>query len=115
MELKNYLRRSYVAKRMHGDQKMMEDQLADVMQINLAHQLHDLGDFSQIFLPIDMEALGCDDFVMEPTLYKLFEAGIDGHKVAKELVKAMKHNGWKLDYYCEDGRMIIDVEAKTYE
>lgn len=34
MELKNYLRHEYVAKRRQGDQKMFEDQLFDIMQVN---------------------------------------------------------------------------------
>lgn len=75
MELKNYLRHEYVAKRRQGDQKMFEDQLFDIMQVNLAHQLHDKGHYNRLYLPIDMEALGCDDFVMEPELYHLFNLG----------------------------------------
>ena len=61
MELKNYLRHEYVAKRRQGDQKMFEDQLFDIMQVNLAHQLHDKGHYNRLYLPIDMEALGCDE------------------------------------------------------
>lgn len=115
MELKNYLRHDYVAKRRYSDTAMMEDQLFDIMQINLAHQLHDKGNYNRLYLPIDMEALGCDDFVMEPELYHLFQAGVDGEKIAEKLIRIMKRNGWQLAYYCEDGQMFIDVEEKSYE
>ena len=104
MELKNYLRHEYVAKRRQGDQKMLEDQL-----------LHDKGHYNRLYLPIDMEALGCDDFVMEPELYHLFNLGIDGRKIAEKLIHLMRRNGWELNYYCEDGQMFIDGEEKSYE
>lgn len=115
MELKNYLRHECVAKRRRGDKSIMEDQLFDIMQINLAHQLHDKVQYSRLYLPIDMEALGCDDFVMEPELYHLFQIGIDGKQIGEKLIRIMRRNGWKLNYYCEDGQMFIDVEEKSYE
>ncbi len=52
---------------------------------------------------------------MEPELYHLFNLGIDGRKIAEKLIRLMRRNGWKLNYYCEDGQMFIDVEEKSYE
>lgn len=115
MELKNYLRREYVAKRQQGDKAMMEDQLFDLMQVNLAHQLHDKGQYNRLYLPIDVEALGCDDFEEESAFYQLFTAGIDGRKIAEKLIRIMQRQGWVLSYYYEDGQMIIDVEEESYE
>lgn len=109
MELSDYLRPHYAKRQQKKYLNRLKEELFSIYSTNLGHQLYDQHESSQLSLPVDPEGLGCDDYLMEDRLYQIFEQ-IDGTAVAKKLVALMNKAGWKLNYYCEDGRLMIEAK-----
>lgn len=107
MELNNYLRPSYAKHQQHVYLDRMKEELFDIYQTILGHQLYDLHRGDRLSLPVDPEGL-VGDYSMENRLYQIFEF-MDGMPVAEKLVSMMKKAGWKMSYYYEDGLMMISV------
>lgn len=109
MELNSYLRPGYAKQQQHVYLDRIKEELFDIYQTILGHQLYEEHSDDQLSLPVDPEGLNGDYSSMERRLYSIFEH-IDGTPVAEKLIGMMKKAGWKIHYYYEDGLMMINVE-----
>ena len=109
MELNNYLRPSYAKRQQRIYLDRLNEELFDIYQTILGHQLYDQHYDACLSLPVGLEGLNGDYSPMEDRLYQVFEHA-DGTVVAEKLIGMMKKAGWKMSYYFEDGLMMINVE-----
>lgn len=113
MELSNYLRPGYINQQQREYTNRLKEELFNLYENNLGHQMIDHHDLPQLTLPINYEGLGCEDYIGEQRMAQIFEK-IDGNPIANKLLELMQNAGWHLSSYCEDGILYITVEGADY-
>lgn len=113
MELNNLLRPEAVAKQNEVDINRIEDQLFNVYQANLLHQIYDEHEADGLRLPVDQEGMAHGSWVYEDELQELIYRATryDEDKpeiIATKLVHLLTQAGWEFTKcYVEDGELLM--------
>ena len=113
MELNNLLRPEAVAKQNEVDINRIEDQLFNVYQANLLHQIYDEHEADELRLPVSQEGMGHGSWIYEDELQELIYRATryDEEKpeiIATKLVHLLTKAGWEFaKCYVEDGALLM--------
>lgn len=116
MELNNLLRPDEVAKQDQVNINRIEDQLFNVYQVNLLHQIYDEHETEELCLPLDYEGLAHSMWVYEDELQELIYRATkyDPDKpaiIATKLKQLLTRAGWQfIKCYVEDGELLMVVD-----